>query len=96
MRRQWKKGQIILDHLPIVFTIQTGKNQSKCQTFVYNKRESNEANKTAFKQQLSLRHWRHASSQKEVNKMYETFLSTFFEIYETNFPYKQVTINPKM
>ena len=34
----------------IIFTIQTGKNQSKCQTLVYNKRNSNEANKTAFKQ----------------------------------------------
>ena len=27
--------------------------------------------------------------------MYETFLSTFLEIYETNFPYKQVTVKPK-
>ena len=27
--------------------------------------------------------------------MYETFLSTFWEIYEINFPYKQVTVKPK-
>ena len=27
--------------------------------------------------------------------MYETFLSTFSEIYETNFPFKQVTVKPK-
>ena len=27
--------------------------------------------------------------------MYETFLSTFLEIYEINFPYKQVTVKPK-
>ena len=27
--------------------------------------------------------------------MHETFLSTFLEIYETNFPYKQVTVKPK-
>ena len=27
--------------------------------------------------------------------MQETFLSTFLEIYRTNFPYKQVTVNPK-
>ena len=27
--------------------------------------------------------------------MYETFLRTFLEIYETNFPYKQVTVKPK-
>ena len=27
--------------------------------------------------------------------MYETFLSTFLEIYESNFPYKQVTVKPK-
>ena len=33
-----------------IFTIQTGKNQSKCQNLVYNNREFNEANKAAFKQ----------------------------------------------
>ena len=27
--------------------------------------------------------------------MYEYFLSTFLEVYETNFPNKQVTIKPK-
>ena len=81
----------ISDHFRIIFTIQTGKNQSKCQTLVYNKREFNEANKAAFKQQ----HWRHVSFQKDVNKMYETFLSTFLDIYETNIPYKQVTVKPK-
>ena len=85
----------ILHHFPIIFIIETGKNQSKCQTLVYNKRDFNEANKAAFKQQLSLLHWRHVSSQKDVNKMNETFLSTFLEIYETNFPYKQVTVKPK-
>ena len=79
----------ISNHFPITFTIQTGKNQSKCQTLVYNKRDFNETNKAAFKQQLSLLHWRHVSFQKDVNNMYKTFLSTFLEIYETNFLYKQ-------
>ena len=46
----------ISDHFPITFTIQTEKNQCKCQTLVYNKRDFNEANKVAFKQQLSLLH----------------------------------------
>ena len=55
------------DFFPIIFTIQTGKNQSKCQNLVYNKRHFNEANKAAFKQQLSLLHWRHVSSQKELS-----------------------------
>ena len=32
------------------------------------------------------------SSQKNMNNLHETFLSTFFEIYETNLPYKQVTV----
>ena len=27
--------------------------------------------------------------------MYEGFISTFLEIFETNFPYKQVTVKPK-
>ena len=85
----------ISDHFPKIFCIQTGKNQSKCQTLVYNKREFNEANKATLKRQLSLLHWWHVSSQKDVNKMYETFLSTFLEIYEINFPYKQVTVKPK-
>ena len=89
------KKAIISDYFPIIFTIQTGKNQSKCQDLVSNKREFNEANKAPFKQQVSLLHWRHASSQKDENKMYETFLSTFLEIYETNFSYKQVTVKPK-
>ena len=83
------------NHLPIIVTIQTGKNQSKCQTLVYNKRELNEANKAAFKQRLSLLHCWHVSSQKDVNKMYEALLSTFLEIYETNFPCKQITGKPK-
>ena len=47
-----------------------------------------------FKQQLSVLHWRHVSSQEDVNKIYETFLSTFLESYETNLPYKQV-VKPK-
>ena len=80
------KKAIISDYFPIIFTIQTGKNQSKCQDLVSNKREFNETNKAPFKQQVSLLHWRYASSQKDENKMYETFLSTFLEIYETNFP----------
>ena len=46
----------ISDHFPIIFTIQTEKNRSKCQNLVYNKREFNETNKAAFKQQLSLLH----------------------------------------
>ena len=32
----------ISDHFPIIITIQTEKNQSKCQTLVYNKRDFNE------------------------------------------------------
>ena len=86
---------VISDHFPIIFRIQTGKNQSKCQNLVYNKREFKETNKAAFKQQLSLLHWRHVSSKIDVNKMYETFLSTFLEIHETKFLYKQVTVKPK-
>ena len=86
---------ILLHHFPIIFIIQTGKNQSKYQTLVYNKSDFNEANKAAFKKQLSLLHWRHVSAQKDVNKMHETFRSTFLEIYETNFPYKQATVKPK-
>ena len=42
----------------------------------------------------TLLHW-HVTSQKDENKMHETFLSTFFEIYKTNFPYKQVTVKPE-
>ena len=47
----------ISDHFPIIFTFQTGKNQSKCQNLVYNKREFNKANKATFNQQLSFLHW---------------------------------------
>ena len=79
----------ISGHFPIIFTIQTGKNQTKCQDLVCNKREFNETNKAA-----SLLHWQHVSSQKDMNKIYEIFLSTFLEIYETNFPCKQVTVKP--
>ena len=34
-------------------------------------------------------------SQKEVNTMHKIFLSTFLVIYETNSPYKKVTVKPK-
>ena len=71
----------ISDHFPIIFIIQTGKIQSKCQTLVYKKRKFNEANNAAFKQQLSLLHWRHVSSQKDLNKMYENILSTLLKIF---------------
>ena len=60
----------ISDHFPIIFNAQTGKNQSKWQNLVYNKREFSKTNKAAFKQQPSLLHWRLVSSQKDVNKMY--------------------------
>ena len=43
----------------------------------------------------TLLHWWHVTSQKDVNEMHETFLSTFLDIYKTNFPYKQVTVKPK-
>ena len=46
-------------------------------------------------QQLSLLNWRHVSPQKDVNKMYKTFRSIFLEIYETDFPYKQVIVKAK-
>ena len=59
----------ISDDFPIIFTIQTGKNQSKCQSLAYNKREFNEANKASFKKELYLLHWLHVSSQKDVKKM---------------------------
>ena len=55
----------ISDHFPIIFTTHKGKNQSKCQNLLYNKREFNESNKAAFKQELSLLLWWHASSQKK-------------------------------
>ena len=64
----------IPDHFPFIFTIQTRKNQSKYQNLVYNKREFKEANNAAFKQQPYLFYWQRLSSQKDVNKMYETFL----------------------
>ena len=66
-----KKAMIksdISDHFPIIFIIQTRKNQRKCQNLVYNKREFNEANKAAFKQELSLPHWRHISSETSYCK----------------------------
>ena len=47
----------ISDHFPFIFTIQTGKNQSKCQTLVHNKKKFNRANKATFKQHLCLLHW---------------------------------------
>ena len=45
------------DQFLIIFTIQTGKNQTKCQILGYNKRDFNEANNAAFKLQLCLFHW---------------------------------------
>ena len=30
-----------------------------------------------------------------MNKIYEIFISTFLEIYETNFPYKKAIVKPK-
>ena len=73
----------ISDHFPIIFTIQTGKNQRNAKILFIIKE-----NLTRQKTWLS-------SSQKDVNKMYETFLSTFLEIYQTNFQYKQVSVKPK-
>ena len=35
----------ISDQFTIIFTIQTGKDQSKCQNLIYNKRDFNKANK---------------------------------------------------
>ena len=84
----------ISDHFLVNFTIQPGKNESKCQTLINNKRDFDEESKVVFKQQLSVLHWRHVSSQEDVSKIYETFLSTFLESYKTNLPYKQV-VKPK-
>ena len=30
-----------------------------------------------------------------MNKIYEIFISTFLEIYKTNFPYKKAIVKPK-
>ena len=62
----------ISDHFPIISTIQTRKNQIKCQNLVYNKREFNGANKAAFKQQLSVLHWRYSHFCKFMKLIFPT------------------------
>ena len=61
----------ISDYFTIIFTIQTGKNQGKCQTLVCNKRDFNKAKKLAFKQQLSLLHRWHVISKKDMRNFWK-------------------------
>ena len=52
-------------------------------------------NITFFKEQLSLLHWRHIDFNGTVNEVYDTFLKTLTDIYDTNFPIREYTLKNK-
>ena len=87
-----RKGIIksdISDHFPIFISVSTSKTKTTKQSVKILKRDFNDRNMTSFKEQLSLLHWNHIDLNTDVNLIYETFLETFSDIYDANFPLKE-------
>ena len=61
----------------------------------YKKRDFNDTNLSSFKEQLSLLHWYHIDINKDANQIYKSFLETFSDIYNANFPIKEFSMKGK-
>ena len=84
-----KKGMIksdVSDHFPIFFSIRLTKEKLQKGVIKIKERVSSKHNITAFKEQLSLLHWRHIDFNGTMNEIYDTFLKTLTDIFDANFP----------
>ena len=93
-----RKGIIkndLSDHFPIFFSINISKTKKQKEKMKIKKRVFNEKNISDFREQLSLLHWQHIDFNQNANKIYENFIQTFFDVYDANFPIKEITLNKK-
>ena len=92
-----KKGIIkhdLSDHFPIFFSLNTSKLKKQEPVKVL-RRNFSDQNLKNFKDQLSLLHCQHIDLSKNANVIYETFIQTFAEIYDANFPLREINLNSK-
>ena len=59
------------------------------------KRVFSKRNITSFKEQLSLLHWKHVDFNGTVNEIYDTFLKSLTDIYDSNFPIREYILKDK-
>ena len=84
------------DHLPISFSFSISKLPQNSSPIKLKKRFFKERNLASFKNQISNINWDIlTSTQCSANSLYETFLNTFSEIYDMNFPLTDIEIKPK-
>ena len=93
----FKKGIVkhdLSDHFPIFFSLNTSKLK-KHEPVKVLRRDFSEKNLKNFKEQLSLLHWQHIDLRKTANDIYERFIQTFTEIYDANFPLREIYFHSK-
>ena len=84
------------DHLPISFLFSISKLPQNSSPIKLKKRFFKERNLASFKNQISNINWDIlTSTQCSANSLYETFLNTFSEIYDVNFPLTDIEIKLK-
>ena len=83
---------IIFDHFPIFFLMQLTEKNKMFKIF---KKVFNQRNRTSFKKQLSLLHWRCVDFNGNANEIYEKFLRTLTDIYYANFSTQEYILKSK-
>ena len=93
-----KKGIIksdVSDHFSIFFSRRLTKEKLQEGVIKIKVRVFSKRNITAFKEQLSLLHWRHIDFNGTMNEIYDTFLKTLTDIYDANFPICEYILKDK-
>ncbi|MBY0581213.1 MAG: endonuclease/exonuclease/phosphatase family protein, partial [Rickettsiales bacterium] len=93
-----KKGIIktdVSDHFPIFFSIKSDYRINKGGRVMIKKRVFNNNNLKSFKNQFLYEDWSHISFNDNINVIYDTFIRTFFKIYDTNFPVCEILCKTK-
>ncbi|XP_065658046.1 uncharacterized protein LOC136082563 [Hydra vulgaris] len=80
----------ISDHFPIFFSINIVPKLLPQQKQIFTKRFFNETSLKSFNEQLSLIRWTNIDFKSDANIVYDTFYKTFFDIYDANFPKKEI------
>ena len=83
------------DHSPIFFAHKTSNSKTSLETVTLKKRFFSEENIKNFTDQLSLLSWDNLNYTNNVNDLFHNFFSTFYNVYDVNFPIKEIKIKRK-
>ena len=93
-----KKGIIktsITDHFPIFAAITISKTKQSIKKIKIKKRNFDDSNKSAFREELIQTDWSFLHFHENPNIMYEEFLKIFSKIYDKYFPLLEIEVKTK-